>query len=158
MNIRRVSPIPWNTGTACPPIMMPHMSRPPCHGKCEQPTQVRFVNVIGFGKATEPEKKHHRIHRSQAGISEHTRGVQETNRVIQTLEFGFRKVVKILRVVIWEQVFEGWHQLDDRGFRPLFLQNSNCCICERPKILRDYYVLAFRLSDEVGDSRSRISG
>jgi len=135
------------------------MSRPPCHGKREQLTQVRFVYVIGFGKATEPEKKkRHRIHQLQARIPERTRGVQETDRVIQTLEFGFRKVVKILRVVVREQVFEGWHKLDDRDFGPLFFQNSSCRIYKRLEILCDYYVLASRLIDEVGDSGSRISG
>lgn len=115
--------------------------------------------MIGFGKATEPErKKRHHNHQLQARIPERTRRVQETNRVIQILEFGFRKVVKILRVVVRKQVFEGWHKLDDRNFGPLFLQNSDCRIYKRLEILCDYYVLASRLIDEVGDSGSRISG
>jgi len=52
--------MPWNTGTACAPMTVPHMSRPPCHGKREQQTKMRFVNVIGFGNATEPEKTNYR--------------------------------------------------------------------------------------------------
>lgn len=84
--------------------------------------------------------------------------MQETNRVIQTLEFGFRKVVKILRVVVREQVFEGRYELNDRDFGPLFAQNSSCRIYKRLEVLCDYYALASRLIDEVGNSGSRISG
>ena len=110
MNIRRVSPIPWNTGTACPPITIPHMSRSPCHGKREQQIQMRFVNVIAFGNATEPEKnnRHHK-YRSQTEIPGRTRGVQENDWVVQTLEFRFGKILEIVGIVVWEQVSEGWH-------------------------------------------------
>jgi hypothetical protein len=84
--------------------------------------------------------------------------VQETNWVVQTLEFGFREVLKIVGIVVWEQVLEGWHQLDDRNLGTLFFQDSNRRICKRLEVRCDYDVLASRLVDEVGNTRSRIPG
>jgi len=135
------------------------MSRPPYHGKREKVTQLRFVAVIGFGNATEPENNnHHHECRSRTEIPGRTGGVQDKHRVVQTLEFRLRKILKVLGVVVWEQVFEAWHQPDDGAFGTLFLQNSNCRICKRLEVRCDYDMLAFRLIDEVGDSRSRIPG
>lgn len=119
---------------------------------------MRFVKVTGFGKATEPEKNDDQEHRPQAEIPGRTRRVQDTNWIIQTLEFELRKILKILGIVVWEQVFEGWHRLNDGNFRPLFLQNSNRRVKKRPEILCDYDVLASRLVDKVRDCRSGISG
>ena len=55
-------------------------------------------------------------------------------------------------------VHELVHQLNDRHFRPLFLQISKRRIHEWPEIWRDHNVLASRLIDEVGDAGSRIPG
>ena len=46
----------WNTGTPCALMTVPHRSRPPCHGKRERLSQLRFVKMTGFGYETEPEK------------------------------------------------------------------------------------------------------
>jgi len=91
-------------------------------------------------------------------MPERTGGVQDKHWVVQPFEFRFRKVLKVLGIVVWEQVFEGWHQLDDRDFGPPFLQDSNCRICKRLEVRCDCDVLASRLIDEVGDTRGRIPG
>ena len=51
----------------------------------------------------------------------YTRRVQYANWIVWTVESRLGKVLKIIRVVVWEQVFEGWHQLDLRYHGPLFL-------------------------------------
>jgi len=149
----------WNTGSACAPITLPHISRPPYHTERAQQIQTRFVKVIGFGNATEPENNNHRREcRSQTKTPGRTGGVQDEDWIVRTFEFKFGKILKVLGIVVWEQVFEGWHQLDDRDFRPLFLQNSNCRICKWLEVRRDQDILAPRLIDEVGNSSGRIPG
>lgn len=82
--------------------------------------------------------------------------MQETNRVFWTHKFRFRKILEILGIVVWEQVLEGWHLLDDRDLDPPLLQNSDRCICKRLEVRCDYNMFASRLINEVGDSRRGI--
>ena len=82
--------------------------------------------------------------------------MQETNWVFQTPKFRFRKILKTLGVVAWEQVLEGWHRLDYRGLESLLFQDSDRRICERLEVRCDYNVLASCLINKVGDSGSRI--
>ena len=82
--------------------------------------------------------------------------MQETNWVFQTLKFRFRKILEIHRIVVREQVLEGWHRLDYRDLEPLLFQDSDRRICERLEVRCDYNVLASRLINKVGDSGSRI--
>lgn len=84
--------------------------------------------------------------------------MQQTDRVIQTLELGFRKVLEAVGIVVWEQFTEVWHQLNGGYFGPLLLQNDDCRIYKRPEIKCDYDVLASCLIDEMGNSRGGISG
>lgn len=117
---------------------------------------MRFVKVMGFGNATEPASNDPHKYRSQTGVPGRTGGVQKDNWVIQTLESRFREVLKILGIVLWKQVFEGWHQPEDRNLGPLFFQNNECRIHERLEVRCEYEVLTPRLIDEVGDTRGRI--
>ena len=80
--------------------------------------------------------------------------MQDTKWIIQTLEFKFRKILKVLGIVVWEQVLEGWDQLDDRDLRPLFLQNNHRRIYKRLEVMCDHDVLTSRLVYEMGDGRS----
>jgi hypothetical protein len=156
MNIRRVNPIPWKTGNACAPMTVPHMSRPPCHGDREQQSQTRFVKAIGFGNETEPGNNNHHEYRSRTKVPKRTGGMQEADLVVQTLEFKFRKILKIIRIVVGEQVLKRWHRLDDRNVGLLFFQKNNCRVCKRFKVWCDYDVPASRLLDEMGNTRRRI--
>ena len=83
--------------------------------------------------------------------------MQETNRIVQTLEFRLREILEILGNFFWEQILENWHRLDDRNLESLFRHYSDRRICERHEVLCNYNVLASRLIDEVGDCGSRIS-
>lgn len=82
--------------------------------------------------------------------------MQEDNWIVQILELRFRKILKILGIVVWKQVREGWHQLNDGNLGPLFLQNGNRRVYKRFEVRCDDEVLALRLIDEVGDTRGRI--
>ena len=133
------------------------MSRPPYHGKREQQTQMRFVKVTGFGNATEPEEERcHRQHQPQTETLGHTRRVQEKNRIVQTLELRCRKILEILRIVVWEQVLEGCNRLNSRNCRPLIHQDSNRCIHQWLEVQCEHDVLGPRLINQMSDSRGRI--
>ena len=157
MNIRRFDPIAWNTGAAWAPMTTPHISSPSYHGERELQTQMRFVRATGFGNATDPENGRHE-YGSRTEMPVRTRGMQDGNWIVQTLEFGFRKILKILRIVVWEQIFEGRDQSDDGNLGPLVLQDRNCCIYKQLEVRCDYDVLAPRLVEEVGDAGGRIPG
>jgi hypothetical protein len=122
--IRRNNPIAWNAGRACALMTVPHMSRPPCHGKREKVTQLRFETVTGFGNATEPRDKNSicKDH-SQSQTPGHTRGVENANGSVYVFDFRFSKILDILRLVIRarEQILECWHRSDYGGLRSLFL-------------------------------------
>jgi len=122
-----------------------------------QQTQTRLVKVIGFGNAVEPEREKHRHkHRTQTETPGHTGRVQDKSGIVQTLECRHRKILEVVRVVVWEQVLEGWHRLDDRNCRPLLRQNSNRRIHQRLEIQREHDVLGSSLIDEMGNGRGRI--
>ena len=118
---------------------------------------MRFVKVTGFGNATDPENGRHG-YGSRTEMPVRTRGMQDCNWIVRTLEFGLRKIFEILRIVVWEQIFEGRDQSDDRNLGSLVLQDSNCCIYKRLEVRCDYDVLAPRLIEEVCDAGGGIPG
>jgi len=82
--------------------------------------------------------------------------VQDENWIVQTLEYRHRKILEILGIVVWEQVLEGWHRLDDGNCGPLFRQNSNSRIHQWLEIQREHDVLGSSFIYEMGNSRGRI--
>jgi hypothetical protein len=137
-----------DNGTAYITATVPRQTR------AAHPNAIRKSGRFGERNGTYDHHKHH----PQIKTPGRTRRMQEINWVFQTLEFRFRKILKISGIVVWEQVLESWHQLDDRNLEPLFLYNGERRIYERLEVWCDYNILGSRLMNKVDDKRSRILG